>query len=131
MKKRNGRLETSAQYEVSLRALRIFQLGMRTTVGLIYFFFSSRRRHTRLQGDWSSDVCSSDLAARPRARQRSRPRSERKKVRTAAKKKAATRNPWRCVVQRRSPAKAAWPRPKRSEERRVGKEGRSRWSPYH
>src|SRR5256885_5287543 len=28
------------------------------------FFFSSRRRHTRLQGDWSSDVCSSDLAAR-------------------------------------------------------------------
>src|SRR5205807_7265307 len=26
-----------------------------------YFFFSSRRRHTRLQGDWSSDVCSSDL----------------------------------------------------------------------
>src|SRR5688500_19777454 len=29
---------------------------------LVYiFFFSSRRRHTRLQGDWSSDVCSSDL----------------------------------------------------------------------
>src|SRR2546426_911956 len=27
------------------------------------FFFSSRRRHTRLQGDWSSDVCSSDLGA--------------------------------------------------------------------
>src|SRR2546426_12083964 len=28
----------------------------------IFFFFSSRRRHTRLQGDWSSDVCSSDLS---------------------------------------------------------------------
>src|SRR2546426_12824221 len=28
-----------------------------------FFFFSSRRRHTRLQGDWSSDVCSSDLLA--------------------------------------------------------------------
>src|SRR5205807_4937754 len=28
-------------------------------------FFSSRRRHTRLQGDWSSDVCSSDLHAPP------------------------------------------------------------------
>src|SRR3989454_5658708 len=28
---------------------------------LMFFFFSSRRRHTRLQGDWSSDVCSSDL----------------------------------------------------------------------
>src|SRR2546426_10900324 len=27
-----------------------------------FFFFSSRRRHTRLQGDWSSDVCSSDLS---------------------------------------------------------------------
>src|SRR5574341_758256 len=26
-----------------------------------FFFFSSRRRHTRLVGDWSSDVCSSDL----------------------------------------------------------------------
>src|SRR5256885_11453892 len=29
--------------------------------GRVVFFFSSRRRHTRLQGDWSSDVCSSDL----------------------------------------------------------------------
>src|SRR6266446_336247 len=29
---------------------------------MLYFFFSSRRRHTRLQGDGSSDVCSSDLA---------------------------------------------------------------------
>src|SRR2546426_7547902 len=29
-----------------------------------FFFFSSRRRHTRLQGDWSSDVCSSDLRHR-------------------------------------------------------------------
>src|SRR6266487_5111580 len=28
---------------------------------LIFFFFSSRRRHTRWTGDWSSDVCSSDL----------------------------------------------------------------------
>src|SRR5437762_8190290 len=27
------------------------------------FFFSSRRRHTRYIGDWSSDVCSSDLVA--------------------------------------------------------------------
>src|ERR1039457_7327470 len=31
-----------------------------------YFFLSSRRRHTRLQGDWSSDVCSSDLCLSPR-----------------------------------------------------------------
>src|SRR5437763_6280933 len=29
---------------------------------LCFFFFSSRRRHTRYIGDWSSDVCSSDLS---------------------------------------------------------------------
>src|SRR5262249_59342796 len=29
---------------------------------IVFFFFSSRRRHTRLVSDWSSDVCSSDLA---------------------------------------------------------------------
>src|SRR2546427_9518213 len=31
------------------------------TVGVSIFFFSSRRRHTRFDCDWSSDVCSSDL----------------------------------------------------------------------
>src|SRR5262249_47989520 len=31
---------------------------------LRFFFFSSRRRHTRLVSDWSSDVCSSDLRDR-------------------------------------------------------------------
>src|SRR2546426_3415158 len=35
------------------------------TFSFYFFFFSSRRRHTRLQGDWSSDVCSSDLDPRP------------------------------------------------------------------
>src|SRR5690348_7661704 len=30
-------------------------------IGFCFFFFSSRRRHTRWTGDWSSDVCSSDL----------------------------------------------------------------------
>src|SRR6266705_932981 len=34
-----------------------------------FFFFSSRRRHTRSYGDWSSDVCSSDLALREGASQ--------------------------------------------------------------
>src|SRR5690242_21908789 len=32
---------------------------------ICFFFFSSRRRHTRLTCDWSSDVCSSDLLDRP------------------------------------------------------------------
>src|SRR2546430_11339781 len=31
----------------------------------MFFFFSSRRRHTRFDCDWSSDVCSSDLVAPP------------------------------------------------------------------
>src|SRR2546429_344057 len=31
-----------------------------TTLPTVYFFFSSRRRHTRCSRDWSSDVCSSD-----------------------------------------------------------------------
>src|SRR6267143_6666378 len=46
----------------------------------IDFFFSSRRRHTRWNCDWSSDVCSSDLRRRlqprawPAARERGDPR---------------------------------------------------------
>src|SRR2546427_6244863 len=34
----------------------------------VFFFFSSRRRHTRFDCDWSSDVCSSDLAQRAELR---------------------------------------------------------------
>src|SRR2546429_3389516 len=34
-----------------------------TTRTLWFFFFSSRRRHTRCSRDWSSDVCSSDLGS--------------------------------------------------------------------
>src|SRR5690606_40580379 len=42
---------------------------------LLYcFFFSSRRRHTRFSRDWSSDVCSSDLASTARSATRSRSR---------------------------------------------------------
>src|SRR5437762_7766023 len=37
-----------------------FELGLDRRVTVV-FFFSSRRRHTRYIGDWSSDVCSSDL----------------------------------------------------------------------
>src|SRR6266704_642832 len=47
----------------------MIDLECRPHVGL-WFFFSSRRRHTRSKRDWSSDVCSSDLGARavlPRA----------------------------------------------------------------
>src|SRR5699024_11638782 len=38
-------------------------LLLRYVLQLFFFFFSSRRRHTRSKRDWSSDVCSSDLAS--------------------------------------------------------------------
>src|SRR3989454_5105643 len=43
----------------ALRAPKVYPL--KPVGSLVRFFFSSRRRHTKLQGDWSSDVCSSDL----------------------------------------------------------------------
>src|SRR5687768_17759826 len=38
-----------------------FHLTISLISDFIFFFFSSRRRHTRCSRDWSSDVCSSDL----------------------------------------------------------------------
>src|SRR5207248_7462410 len=38
----------------------------RQKLEIVFFFFSSRRRHTISYGDWSSDVCSSDLPVRGR-----------------------------------------------------------------
>src|SRR5260221_3948812 len=99
---------------------------------MIFFFFASRRRHTRSLCDWSSDVCSSDL------------RQHQERVvelvgvladRHLAFLVLATQNP---IEQ-----EGTYPLPEaqldrfllkvriRSEERRVGKECRSRWSPYH
>src|SRR5690348_18308025 len=87
---------------------------------LIFFFFSSRRRHTRWTGDWSSDVCSSDL---PRAQGSQAGRSL---ASDGFAKRAATRS----VLRTHFSSSDASSR-ERSEERRVGKECRSRWSPYH
>src|ERR1019366_9650401 len=47
--------------------------GRGTCIEFFLFFFSSRRRHTRLVSDWSSDVCSSDLTLRRCARPRPAP----------------------------------------------------------
>src|SRR5438105_12663568 len=92
-----------------------------------FFFFSSRRRHTRSTRDWSSDVCSSDLARRhapqPWGREfrRSHSRAERPRAPVAG-------NRPRVRASARPQVSASQ---HRSEERRVGKECRSRWWPYH
>src|SRR5256885_496893 len=120
---------------LTLSNLKLLRRITRTENILHRFFFSSRRRHTRLQGDWSSDVCSSDLwmvrspstigipstfwnTASPRPT-RAIPTSF----------SAACGRECRSTIvipdRRRSLART------RSEERRVGKECRSRWSPYH
>src|SRR3712207_8217590 len=91
------------------------------------FFFSSRRRHTRYWRDWSSDVCSSD----------------RDIIRNVLKKYSLifisnhtsiefeptysyviSDYSWLSILIEQLVSN-------RSEERRVGKECRSRWSPYH
>src|SRR5260221_8754322 len=95
------------------------------------FFFSSRRRHTRSLCDWSSDVCSSDLGAAAvtelvllrglELRQRAARSFGRDEERVVAE----------TVLPARLGRDAAVDAALRSEERRVGKECRSRWSPYH
>src|SRR2546421_3507149 len=107
------------RFHSSIRFLRLF-----------FFFFSSRRRHTRSDRDWSSDVCSSDLVTF-----RGMPtasfwhfedgmtdfgdlHTNRVDLATLLVTEFAVLygGDWFTV---------------RSEERRVGKECRSRWSPYH
>src|SRR5258707_9260421 len=83
---------------------------------LSFFFFSSRRRHTRYWRDWSSDVCSSDLGGKPC--RCSTTTSPSRKQRSRAPPVPSSSTCWTHT-------------PARSEERRVGKECRSRWSPYH
>src|SRR3712207_6880424 len=54
-------------YNMHKTAIDAFWVGValtRVSVYTTFFFFSSRRRHTRYWRDWSSDVCSSDLKER-------------------------------------------------------------------
>src|SRR2546422_7788605 len=97
---------------------------------LLSFFFSSRRRHTRCSRDWSSDVCSSDLAAhRLEAIAMLRPALtvwSGLLVLLGAVSCRRAADP----IGREIGSIVSAEKP-RSEERRVGKECRSRWSPYH
>src|SRR2546430_9386793 len=95
------------------------------------FFFSSRRRHTRFDCDWSSDVCSSDLKI---------------SIDVGIMEKFAPLvtvfcdpgwndvgdwNTLASLMEGDDDGNIVIGTTHRSEERRVGKECRSRWSPYH
>src|SRR5256885_4813875 len=133
----------------ALEKVKWLSLPVRRTIGNVvasrtnmdksvgdYDIFASRRRHTRLQGDWSSDVCSSDLLVHG--------------TRTLTYAELAARaggfvlhlrgllggpEARVAVCLERSPdlvaALLGVLAAGRSEERRVGKECRSRWSPDH
>src|SRR5438045_7979504 len=98
----------------------------------MFFFFSSRRRHTRCLSDWSSDVCSSDLKTVRRAMRgqlwitkKFRDGSRHHLTVTRVNKQtilAILNYLWNI---------ADLCRDHRSEERRVGKECRSRWRMEH
>src|SRR5439155_5872799 len=99
-----------------------------------FFFFSSRRRHTRWPRDWSSDVCSSDLFASVASGETFFPpyRKTLSPLATDAKDGAAL--PWSKPSIAPQALRKELPeceRNLRSEERRVGKEDRSRRAPYH
>src|SRR5258707_8048671 len=96
----------------------------------LFFFFSSRRRHTRYWRDWSSDVCSSDLGREGW--------SVRVVARGSETLDTVVEHPGQLAAQLQLPlatlgpgtvpVEALW---QRSEERRAGKECRSRGSPDH
>src|SRR2546430_8285301 len=107
-------------------------MGSRSSVASIvvcfFFFFSSRRRHTRFDCDWSSDVCSSDLIFTswwkmkeqcPQCGLHFEGRPEEGHFLGAITINIGLTAGILLL--------GIW----RSEERRVGKECRSRWSPYH
>src|SRR3989449_10379754 len=111
---------------------------------LFFFFFSSRRRHTRCSRDWSSDVCSSDLVdLRPKHVTGKEAQELLDRAGITVNKNTIPGDPQKAFVTSgvRIGTPAVTTRgfteaemlkvAERSEERRVGKECRSRWSPYH
>src|SRR5437016_6540008 len=106
---------------------------------MVVFFFSSRRRHTRLVSDWSSDVCSSDLPPRMKIAQiRKDPgKYMNKQITVAGKVTRAFGAMGMGIFEIDDGTGQMWVLsesfgvPGRSEERRVGKECRSRGPPYH
>src|SRR5258706_10816350 len=110
-------------YNIFFQDEDVIRIWSVTGVKTCVFFFSSRRRHTRLVSDWSSDVCSSDLKQKTAYEIWSVTG-----VQTCAlpiytsELQSLTNLVCRLLLGVQTC---------RSEERRVGKECRSRWSPYH
>src|SRR5260370_27482908 len=109
---------------------------------ILIFFFSSRRRHTRFKCDWSSDVCSSDLTGGSFDLCDQRHGgveigTHHLRAPTARTTHLCTGEQGQALVHPSAPPArdlhcfAGGRDGGRSEERRVGKECRSRWSPYH
>src|SRR5690625_5805726 len=95
---------------------------------ITFFFFSSRRRHTRWPRDWSSDVCSSDLRLAGRSigcpcARRAESSSLGSPTSTACFECASSSEVGGGDEAIRAPNRG------RSEERRVGKEGREQGRP--
>src|SRR3712207_8684869 len=97
---------------------------------IVFFFFSSRRRHTRYWRDWSSDVCSSDLlyiTLLDNVESVHQRLMKDHDIDHSLKDLMV----WREEETLATEIIANITKGYRSEERRVGKECRSRWSPYH
>src|SRR5256885_12535449 len=102
-------------------------------VSSLLCFFSSRRRHTRLQGDWSSDVCSSDLTANSLMMAAASALAgvlygAGGATAYAAMAALAAAGGGFALMSMRFMRTTSAPK---SGERRVGEEGRSRGGPYH
>src|SRR5690554_8172072 len=87
-----------------------------------FFFFSSRRRHTRCGRDWSSDVCSSDLILAIWHQNTFQSGLASPEMVLIKDSPVISRGLGKPII----PSRVG-----RSEERRVGKECRSRWALYH
>src|SRR5690606_39769245 len=97
---------------------------------LLSFFFSSRRRHTRFSRDWSSDVCSSDLNGAPNVGSSTVVFGDDTTNRFASAQDALMYRVFNSAYPT-AVNPVGTTRKIRSEERRVGKECRTRWAQDH